>query len=208
MLITLPDFDRATHFLSAWSKEIIDDAEKRAIKVLEVKEPNIIMKNVNSLLDKQKPQLVILNGHGTINKIEGQNKEWIIIRGKNHQKLRNKIVFARSCSAASGIGIELEGNNTGCFIGYQEDYAIIPDRHGMSRPNQNRSSKPFKESSNIIPLMLLAGKTANEAVEESKKIMENYLENQYMIDEDPRIFDVLAWNLSILTCVGNENATI
>ena len=52
MLITRPEHDKTTHYLSNWSKEIIDIAEGKNIKVFDLNREKAIRANVEVRLKK------------------------------------------------------------------------------------------------------------------------------------------------------------
>ena len=96
LLITRPKHDVTVHYLFHWSKKIIEQAEKKGIKVLDLKLKRANCKEVVSMLQKKEPSLVFFNGHGNDDCIKGHNDEVLIAAGENDQFLISKIVYALS----------------------------------------------------------------------------------------------------------------
>ena len=59
ILITRPEHDDTTHYLSHWSRQAIDLAEKKGIKVFDLHRENANRQKFNGIIQKQKPNFVI-----------------------------------------------------------------------------------------------------------------------------------------------------
>ena len=106
MLITRPEHDDTTHYLSNWSKETIGVAENKNIKVFDLNREKATRKNVESKLSRMSCNLVYFNGHGGFNVIGGHNNEPLIICGENERLLKSKVVYAISCKSAKELGLK------------------------------------------------------------------------------------------------------
>jgi len=97
-LITRPDYDSATRYLSCWSEEIVEVAKSKGIKVVELKGAKVTKKELASRMEKLNPSLVMLNGHGNEDTITGHDDEVLIKSGENEDILHSRITYAVSCS--------------------------------------------------------------------------------------------------------------
>ncbi len=71
LLITCPEHDDATTYLTYFSKEIINEADKKSIKTKKVKDKFLKMKSFSEIIIKLDYRLVVLNGHGSEDSIFG-----------------------------------------------------------------------------------------------------------------------------------------
>ena len=124
ILITLPDHDIVTYYISSWSKEIIKEAERRNILTLRLEGVKANRKNLMSFLKKHNPGFVILNGHGDENSIYGYNEE-VLIKIGDEEILRNKIIYTIACDAAKSLGKSIVKKGGRCFIGYDDKFAFF-----------------------------------------------------------------------------------
>ena len=99
LLITRPEHDAGTNYLSKWSKKIIDLAVDRGIKVIDLHREKASRNRVIGTLEKTGTKLVILNGHGSDNSVHGHNNE-VILKEDDSKAVKDKIIYARSCRSA------------------------------------------------------------------------------------------------------------
>src|SRR3989339_1998945 len=97
ILITRPDHDLITTYLFQWSEYVINLANKKNIKVLDLSGKRANEKMFTSYIVKNEPILVFFNGHGDEDVITGYNNEPLVAVNKNEKLLEKKIVYARSC---------------------------------------------------------------------------------------------------------------
>lgn len=81
LLITAPDHDATTRYLSAWSNKILELAGKKNIQVINLKRKKANIKELKSRILKMKPLFVIFNGHGGNNCVTGYENEVLIQSG-------------------------------------------------------------------------------------------------------------------------------
>ena len=65
LLITRPNHDVTTSYLSAWSKKIIEAARNRNIDVIDLHDRRANSEEVEQFIMKKEPELIIFNGHGS-----------------------------------------------------------------------------------------------------------------------------------------------
>jgi len=103
-LITRPEHDDTTHYLSNWSKETIKLAEERGGKVLDLHGERANKSEFESKMKKFSPNIVMLNGHGNIDLVMGHQNQILLKAGLNEDLLNSKIVYALSCKSAKVLG--------------------------------------------------------------------------------------------------------
>ncbi len=170
ILITLPRSDDVTEYLSVFSSPIIDACSNKSIRLTKLEKPN--KTNFENILSKLNHKMIIFNGHGSPNIISGHKNRSIIINGSNEFLLTNRITYARSCWASSGVGeSSMKKNESGCFIGYKIPFMFLIDSTRATNPIKDHIAKIFFDTSNIIPLKFIKGNSALRAHEDSKKAM-------------------------------------
>lgn len=85
--------------------------------------------------------------------------------------MNNRIVYARSCEAASILGKKIVENSQGCFIGYVLPFEFYFNETWIGNPIKDNTARLFLESSNLVPLSLIKGNSTKEAHEKAKKQM-------------------------------------
>lgn len=171
LLITRPNHDLATNYLSSWSIFVIKDAKKRSFKVLDLKGLKANKKNFTSYIQKHNPVLVFFNGHGSEDAITGYDNKTLVEAGNNEKLLSKKLVYARSCDAANNLGQKCIQKSTRAFIGYKKKYALGYSQSKISRPLTDEVAKLFLEPSNLVPISLLKRNTIEAAYKKSQEAM-------------------------------------
>ncbi|MBS3155100.1 hypothetical protein J4404_01230 [Candidatus Woesearchaeota archaeon] len=139
-LITRPTHDDRVSYLDYWSKDIIEFAENHNIKYSELKGKRANKKEVTEFLEKQKPKLVIFNGHGEEDTIFGHKDEPLIISEENDDLLKDKVVYALACNCASKLGVSAVSNGCDAFLGYEQKFSFVRDSSRECNPNSQMKS--------------------------------------------------------------------
>ena len=155
--------------------------------------------------------MIVFNGHGTENSIKGYKDEVIVATELNENLLKGRIVYARSCNAASSLGKSATiGTTNGCFIGYIVPFKFWANSLYAHSPLKDNLARIFLEPSNLIPIALIKGHTTKEASQSSKrqilknikKILRNKNNESSFIAED-------LWNNYVgQVLLGNASATL
>jgi len=64
LLVTRPEHDDTTTYLSHYAKLVIKYAEERGVPVTDFKAGTVKKETINKFIEKQKPKLIFFNGHG------------------------------------------------------------------------------------------------------------------------------------------------
>ncbi|MEK7528239.1 MAG: hypothetical protein AAB592_00545 [Patescibacteria group bacterium] len=211
LLITRPDYEPATKYLSCWSEEIIKVANSKALKVVDLQGEKAKRSEFIGRLSKVNPSLVVLNGHGDENSITGQDEEVLIEVGDNHQILNSRITYAVSCNCGKTLGPKVVENGDATFIGYDDKFVFTSDRKCLTRPLEDKRAQPFMEASNHVAISLLKGHKASDASLRSKSMFEKSYKKLLSSKADPNALQdarFLWWNMMHQVCLGNGEATI
>lgn len=211
-LITRPQHEHRISYLHAWSKEIIDFAEKNNIQYSDFDKKQATRENVEKYLKKRKPKLIIFNGHGLDDStaIMGHNNEILIETKKNTDLLKDTIVYARACFSSKVLGREIASKSEkNAFIGYCERFTWLHSADRECSPYKDKIAEPFKKISNEIPLSILKGHTSIESHKKAKelclKLIQSYSSTgNEDLDKETRFW--LFVDMNIQEHLGNENA--
>jgi hypothetical protein len=172
---------------------------------------NANKKKVESYLSKQSPEVVLFNGHGSPAQIFGFKNEVLIGSEVNDSLLKDKIVYALSCSSASILGQSAVKKGAKSFIGYKRSFILCTDRNREATPLKDTIAHSFLEPSNRLSISILKGNSADEAShkskEEFKKEISRYTATGAMPGAD-RIASALLWNMNNQVVLGDKEAKI
>ncbi|MCX6802647.1 MAG: hypothetical protein NT067_06075 [Candidatus Diapherotrites archaeon] len=209
-LITRPEFDDATLYLSEFSKKIIDFAKGKGFQVLDCVHAKANKKQVSRWLSEKKPELVMFNGHASDEFITGHKYE-PIIRLEDAGLIEDKIVYARACNCGKTLGKLFDNKKIGAFIGYERRFRFWINPSFTHSPQDDPCCAQVLDASNQIALALLKGVTAQEAHQRGitayNKIIEN-LERSDAPQELRFILPSINWNATYQVCYGNQNACL
>jgi len=211
MLITLPNFDITTSYVSAWSEEIIDVAEKNGVEAIPIRGNGVTKSHVTNDMESKNTSFVAFNGHGSETCIAGQNNEPLITLGENERLLDSKIVHALTCSSASELGRNCKAR---AFIGYDGIFWLYMDGNKVSRPLSDAKARPILESALEAPKQIAKGESSGSAFGKSQEAYRKFIErmtlssSEYTAEELQVILPFLHANKSCQKIFGDMNAKI
>ncbi|MGD9276235.1 MAG: hypothetical protein PVJ67_03620 [Candidatus Pacearchaeota archaeon] len=171
ILLTAPRHDIVTEYLSIFSAPIEDVCRKKNVFCKTLKGKSVNKEEFTRAMNKLDCKMVFLNGHGSEEAIAGHKDEIIVTAGENEEILKERIVYARSCEAASILGEKIIKNSNGCFIGYTLPFEFYYNENWVGNPIKDKTAKLFLESSNLVPLSIIKGNSSEEAHNRAKKQM-------------------------------------
>lgn len=210
ILITRPNYDPGTNYLFYWSAPVIDFAENRGIKVLDLLGVKVNQKNFTSYVRKHNPKLIFFNGHGTQKSVRGHDDE-VLVDIDESSILSGAIIYARSCEAAGKLGSQSVKNGAVAFIGYTKKFTIGYTPEKITRPLEDPVAKLFLQPSNLIPISLLKGNSVGNAHFKSKKVMFRNLAFMLSSAASSSQKDAASYfwrNMKYQTVCGNKDAKI
>ncbi len=212
-LITRPKHDVMTSYLHDFSKDVVVQAKaSKSIHVAELEGEKASRKNFESMLSKECPQLVFLNGHGDAKSVTGHRTE-VILNAENVNLTEGKIVYALACDSLEELGEKAVKKGAMAYIGYKSSFMIVRDPSRESSPSKDKNAMPFKKACSVlINSLLFNNLSAGESI---KKTKEEYMRQikSYGTSEDDPYGDVplirfaLAWNLEFLDMSGDAKAS-
>lgn len=208
LLITRPEHDAGTNYLSKWSEKIIDLAEDKSVKVIDLHREKASRDRVIGTLEKTGTKLVVLNGHGSDNSVHGHNDE-VILKEGDTKAVKDKIIYARSCKSAKCLGKHSISQGALAYLGYEEDFIMLSDEASARKPLEDKTAGLFLEPSNYIPVSLVKGYTAGDANNRSKTLFRKNIERLIIEGPSSDNYDAirfLLWDMNNQVCLGNENA--
>lgn len=211
LLITRPEHDYATRYLSAWSEKLFNLIESKGYSKIDLHRERANRKEIESILSKKNPDLVIINGHGSDDMVAGHNNNLLIKAGDNSSLLNNKITYAISCRSACVLGKEIAQNVNTAYIGYQDDFILLYLEKYRTRPAEDKLAELFLGPSNVLLTTLIKGHSTKEAMlrarQESLRNIQNLLTSQTKI-EDSSTLRYLVWNMQNLILQGDTNKSL
>lgn len=211
LLITRPDHDYATRYLSAWSEKFLSAAKAKGYSLIDLRRERANRKEVKSILVKREPDFVIINGHGDDSVVMGYKNEPLITAGDNSSVLTGKITYAISCRSARVLGKEVGRYVGTAYIGYQEDFILVYLVQFRTRPSTDTLAGLFLDPSNIVVTTLLKGHPVKDAVARGKK--EFLRKIQRLLTSEASITDAsnvrfLLWNMQNLVAHGDVEKSL
>lgn len=210
ILITRPEHDEPTAYLSSWCNQIIKTAKENNINVIDFKGERANKKEVEKLLDKKNPGLVLFNGHGNEKTIFGHKDEPLIRSGENEDLLKSKIIYSVACDSAKKLGRTCVETGTTAYIGYDDKFVMVKDASKTCIPPRDTIAKSFSESSNQIPISLIKGKTTKNAYKISQTKFDYWIKIFSSSAAPPgaeTILWALFWNKTHQRLLGDDTAT-
>jgi hypothetical protein len=204
LLVTRPNHDQTVRYISFWAEKVMAVARKKNFTVLDLKNERANKKNLESMLKKQNPELIFLNGHGSKKAITGQDNEILISTGVNEDILNNKIVYSLSCSSGKELGPASIKKGAKSFIGYQDEFIFVFDEKCCARPEKDKIVGNFLDPSNQVIMSLLKGHAPNEACLSARKFfirnIQKMLSTQSSSLESSAV-RYLIWDMKNLVCL-------
>ena len=209
LLITRPEHDVTTLYISKWSEKVLKEAKNIDITDLHRKKAN--RERVTGILKKKTDvkMLIVFNGHGNDVAVAGHDDE-VLITKDSADLLANKIVYARSCRSAKVLGRLAIANGGLAYLGYEEDFIFLIDEDKVTKPLEDTKAALFMEPSNYVITSLLKGHSASDANERSKGQFRKNLEKALTgkTTEDSYAARFLFWNMTNQVCLGDGLASI
>lgn len=210
ILITRPEHDPLTRYLSRWNSKVIETAEQKGNNVIDLHKEKANKKEFVGRIKKICPSLVLLNGHGDDESVAGHDNEVLIKVGENEELLKDKITYAVACSSAKSLGPSCADEDT-AFIGYDELFILNLDREHLGYPLQDKRAERFLEPSNKVAISLIKGHTCQESSENSKRTFMEKIKSLLASSKDPDALNDakdLFWNMNHQVCLGNQEARL
>ena len=212
LLVTRPDYDDGTAYLSHYTSLVLKLAKEKNIDVKDFLGKDANVADVTKYVSKKNPKLLFINGHGNNDSLEGDRNEILFSVNNGLDILKNKIVYARACHAGLSFGEKMVRGNSGCFIGYKFPFSFWISGARSSTPLKDKTAALFLIPSNEVVSCLIRGKTTKDANELSKKKMVESMQKVLDLNgkKEPGAMELLKilWtNYNGQVLHGNEDLT-
>ena len=202
IVITRPFYDETTSYLHRWNSDVVKQAKDKSIRVADLKGKRANKKELESVVKKLEPEVIILNGHGTSDTIFGQDNKILIKTGENEYVLKNSNVFSLSCSSAKILGPASIKAGAKSYIGYKEDFIFAYTEDYSTRAEQDPLAKLFLEPTTKLATALVNGNSP----EDCHKIGVNaFLKNLEQVllsnSTEDYVARFLVWDLTNQVCL-------
>lgn len=209
MIITRPEHDAGTRYLSRWSEEIIEEAKKKGIEVIDLQREKAIRREFEGRVKKFNPEFVLMNGHGSEKSVTGHDNEPLVDQNDNAAILHNRITYAVSCDSAAELGEAVAREKDTAYIGYKKSFIFNINRNYLHKPTSDGRAAQFLEASNQVSLSLLKGHSAQEASRRSRDMFRKaILKLLPSVLSDPEAREdakELLWDMTNQVCLGTQD---
>lgn len=206
-LITRPKHDHTTHYLFNWAKAIIELAKSKSIEVLDLSGSRANKKEFTGVVFKKQPLFIFFNGHGNKNLICGHDDEVLVRADDNESLLKDKIVYALSCSAGMKLGPRSIKSGALSFVGYKEDFIFFYDDTKVNKPLSDSTARLFLYPSNYVAHSLIKGHTVGESCKRSREQFMKSIQKVATEESDSYLLPYLAWDMKHQVCLGSQGAS-
>ncbi|MBI2050238.1 MAG: hypothetical protein HYT31_00350 [Parcubacteria group bacterium] len=210
-LVTRPNHDIPTRYLSAWAGKVIKIINAKGFRLFDLHGEKANKKEFESRVKKLKPSFVFINGHGGPGHVTGQDDKILVRAGVNEDIFESRVVYALSCQSAVELGPKSVKSGTFSYIGYDADFIFWYDEHQISRPHQDTVAELFLEPSNQVAISLLKGNSSAQASRNSKKFFARNIHKLLSSESSPEethYIRYLLWDLKHQVCLGDGNVQI
>lgn len=209
LLITRPNHDITTNYLYYWSEKIIDEADKKYVKVIDLKGKRANRKEFTKIISKTSPSIVIINGHGDNKTVTGFDNEYLISKSQNENLLKKTVTYAVSCSSAKELGPACIASGARAYIGYTDDFTFVIDQSKITRPLEDNTAKLFLEPSNQVGISLIKGNNPQVSYQKSQDAFRRnirHLLTSESSEEEKEALPFLLWDMTHQACLlPNDN---
>ncbi len=211
VLITRPNYDQGTTYLFHWSKPVINSAITKGVRVLDLLGRKANRNLFRSYIDKNNPDFIFLNGHGSKSHVAGFENEVLVDLSNCKDLFANKIIYARCCESGAQLGACSVANGARAYIGYSKKFFLLCSSENITRPLTDKIAKLFLDPSNLIPISILKGNSVEIAHRKSiSQMLRNvsYSLSSAATDEMKACAPLLLYDIRCQTLHGDKNACI
>lgn len=212
VLVTRPEHDKVTNYLSNWAHEVIIYAKARGVDIVDLGSDKVKRKIFEEYMSSINPRLVFINGHGNRDCVCGHKDEIILQKDKNEKILAGKIVYALSCHSGAELGpAAIKNGNADAYIGYNAPFCFLTDKYRECTPDEDPLANVFKKASNQIPFSLIKGKSVEDAYKNSQNKFKELIRQYGVSDSSPEAAEIrfwLFWDMSSQVVHGKNEASL
>jgi len=212
ILVTNPSDDVPLKYLDSWTKLIIEAVKKRQdTLVFELKKEKANRQLLSQLIQKEKPRLIVFNGHGNNISITGFHRKVLIRCNDNESLLKGKIIHSMSCNSGKTLGQTCIKIGTLSYIGYSEEFKLV---YLKKERKQEMLDDPvaafFLEPAFEVIVALINGDTTGDAYRKSQEMYAKNLRRllaSSLTEYNTTVASRLFHNLKHQICLGDLRAS-
>ena len=194
VLLTNPEIDLLTYYLSVWTNNLLKETKSKTNKYYHLKREKVTRKGFESILNKRPVDLVLLCGHGHSDAVVGNDE--VILDTENDALLKGKTIHALSCQSAAELGPDAVKKGAKAYIGYKKDFiAFLDDSKRATRPMEDGIASLFLRPAFTTPKMLLKGVAPEEAVSSTKRAYNQSIRDAINSDIQSDADQFISWLL-------------
>lgn len=206
LLVSNAHHDAPTKYLTSWFDKIVEVAKNQSdVKIVELKKEQANKKELVDMIEKENPQLVIFNGHGSYDSIGGFNREILIKCDDNEQVLSGKIVHALACRCAKVLGNKCITLGTHCFIGYKEDFQLWTESKDSKEEHlADKTAGLFLDPAYEAIIAIIEGQKTGEAFTRSQNMYRQKLSESIANGQQETVLASIFHNMQHQVCLGDQ----
>lgn len=209
ILITRPEHDDTTAYLSAWCHESVKPAISKGFRIIDLHRERANKKEFESIIKDKSPKFVVLNGHGSENHVAGHKNYPLVISGENEHLLKEKIVYAISCSSAKVLGSTSIKSGALCYVGYSDEFVFVHDQDKILKPLEDKTAELFLGHSKTFIVSVIKGNSIGESYDRAKAVLKRNLNSLLSSDNpDSLLIRYLWWDLQNFTIQGSPKTEL
>lgn len=209
LIVTRPQHDVTTRYISSWAEEIISFAKKKGVDVFDLFKNKANKLQFEGRVNKIRPELIFINGHGNDCCVTGHDNLVLVEVDENQHILKDSITYALSCNSGKELGPKVVESGGKAYIGYTDEFIFVFDKDYVAKPLDDPKAKPFMEASNQVMISLLKGNSAEVSSIKSKNKFEENRKSLLSSDADQDSIlaaQFLWWNMRNQVCLGDMDA--
>jgi hypothetical protein len=210
ILVTRPEHDDTTYYLSIWAKNSIDIAKSKNLKVFDLQKERANLNEVQSIIRKYPISLLVFNGHGNESSIRG-HKDQSLINLDNIDLLKNKITYSISCSSAKVLGSRSIDAGAVSYIGYNDEFIFAYNPNLITHPLNDKTAELFLKPSIELINSLIKNNSVGESFKRSNEMFKENIRkllNSETSEENTAMVRYLWWDMKHQVALGNQTALI
>ncbi len=142
VLIVNANHDNATSYLKIWMDKILGEIKHAGdLRIIELMGVEANKSNVEEIIVKEKPSIVLFNCHGGERYICGHNFKILISMNDNDYFLNNTKVHAMACYAGKFLGPNIIKIGGLSYIGYSNEFKLITLKGAIT--DVDKASDPY-----------------------------------------------------------------
>ena len=202
VVFTRPDYEPVTHYLFAWSQNLVKFAKSRKWQVTDLAKSRATLTEFTAAVRNNQSELVLLHGHGNYSVITCQDEKILIQAGVNENLLKGTDTYAFSCQTGKELGPAAVKKGAKSYIGYKEDFVYYQTECKEKNPLSDKRAARFLAPALEVSYSLLRGQSPGTAWNNSQKAFKKNIKALISsASKEVYLVRYLAWDLKHQVCI-------